>query len=472
VRLLSRERTDGLVSGEQLLSEAWKCLGGDPALLSEVSLTGPPDTLPSRLPVTALAQATVGAASAAAIELAALRDQRSPTARVDSRPVAVAFTSERHLRVDGQPRIAMDPLSRFWPTADGWVRLHGNYPHHRERLRWALGLSADGVELPDVVARELAQRYALDVERMVTAYGGLAIAVREPEQWRAHPQGVAVSRRALLDLRALGEGEPARLPSVPLLPASGVRVLDLTRVIAGPVGTRALALLGADVLRVDSPRLPEIPAQHLDTGPGKRSTLLDLDSRADRATFDELVARAHVVVAGYRPGALDRFGLHPAALLERRPGLVVATLSAWGTTGPWAARRGFDSLVQAASGIARVEAAGGPTPGVLPAQALDHGTGYLIAAAILRALSRQLTHGGAWHAELSLAQTAARLLRHHRPGDAQPHDAAPDPMPWLREVETPFGCVRHALPPFNVDGVPETWARPPVEWGSTPAQWS
>jgi crotonobetainyl-CoA:carnitine CoA-transferase CaiB-like acyl-CoA transferase len=225
------------------------------------------------------------------------------------------------------------------------------------------------------------------------------------------------------------------------------------------------------VLRVDSPRLPEIPAQHLDTGPGKRSTFLDLDGRADRATFDELVASAHVVVTGYRPGALDRFGLHPAALLERRPGLVVATLSAWGTTGPWAARRGFDSLVQAASGIAQVEAAGGPTPGVLPAQALDHGTGYLIASAVLRALSRQLTHRGAWHAELSLAQTATWLLRHHRRGDAPSHDATPDPMTWLREVDTAFGRVRYALPPFNVDGVPETWAQPPVEWGSSAAQW-
>ncbi|EPH42811.1 putative CaiB/baiF CoA-transferase family protein C7orf10 like protein [Streptomyces aurantiacus JA 4570] len=178
----------------------------------------------------------------------------------------------------------------------------------------------------------------------------------------------------------------------PLLPAAGLRVLDLTRVIAGPVATRTLALLGADVLRVDPPHLPELPDQHADTGFGKRSTALDLADRADRRAFEDLLAGADVVVTGYRPGTLDRFGLAPEALAERRPGLVVAQLSAWGTTGPWSGRRGFDSLVQAASGIAVTE--GAPDrPGALPAQALDHGTGHLLAAAVLRSLSERATEG-------------------------------------------------------------------------------
>jgi crotonobetainyl-CoA:carnitine CoA-transferase CaiB-like acyl-CoA transferase len=253
------------------------------------------------------------------------------------------------------------------------------------------------------------------------------------------------------------------------LPAERIRVLDLTRVIAGPVGTRTLALMGADVLRVDSPRLPELPAQHWDTGPGKRSTVLDLRHRADYATFTDLLASAHAVVTGYRPGSLDRYGLDPASLVERAPGLVVATISAWGSTGPWVSRRGFDSLVQAATGIAIVEADGDPTPGALPAQALDHGTGYLLAAAVLRGLSERITRGGGWHAELSLAQTAAWLLRQQCP--AEPAAAALDPTPRLRDVSTSAGPLRYALPPFTVDGVPETWVSPPVAWGTSAAAW-
>ncbi|WP_211303290.1 CoA transferase, partial [Streptomyces milbemycinicus] len=198
-------------------------------------------------------------------------------------------------------------------------------------------------------------------------------------------------------------------PPAPL-PASGVRVLDLTRVIAGPVATRTLALLGADVLRIDSPHLPEDPDAHADTGFGKRSTRLDLADPQDRQTFEELLGHADVVVTGYRPGALDRFGLAPDALLERRPGLVVAQVSAWGWSGPWAGRRGFDSLVQAACGIAALEATPDGHPGVLPAQALDHGTGYLLAAGVLRSLAERQESGGGRHLRFSLTATASWLM--------------------------------------------------------------
>jgi crotonobetainyl-CoA:carnitine CoA-transferase CaiB-like acyl-CoA transferase len=248
------------------------------------------------------------------------------------------------------------------------------------------------------------------------------------------------------------------------LPADGIRVLDLTRVIAGPVGTRTLALLGADVLRVDSPRLPELEWQHRDTGFGKRSTLLDLDSEADRATFHELLDRADVVVAGYRAGALTRLGLDPVQLAERRPGIVVATLGAWGAIGPWAGRRGFDSLVQAASGIGDI--CGGPDgPGALPAQALDHGTGYLLAAGVLRALTRRATEGGSWHVELSLAQTAQWLLSR---GVTPLVDNWPDPGPWLRTE----GDLTYALPPVVLSEGPRTWAHPPTPWGSDKPVWN
>ena len=179
-------------------------------------------------------------------------------------------------------------------------------------------------------------------------------------------------------------------------------MLDLTRVIAGPVATRTLAHLGADVLRLDTPRLPEIAEQYLDTGMGKRSALLDLGTQ--RETFDALLATADVVVTGYRSRALDRLGLAPERLAERRPGLVVASLDAWGGVGPWGDRRGFDSIVQAATGIALTESADGLTPGALPAQALDHATGYLLAAGVLTAVARQLDDGAAIHVHAHLAR--------------------------------------------------------------------
>ncbi|SCF20952.1 CoA-transferase family III [Micromonospora viridifaciens] len=455
---------------------AWTALGGDPAAVEAVDLRGPADVLPARLPVTDLAVACVAAAGLAATELARARglDVTGQLA-VDSRAVAVAFTSERQLRVDGTAFAGFAPLSRFWPAADGWVRTHANYPHHRRRLLAALGLDPERGDDTDEMAEQIRAVPALDLEERVTGAGGLAVAVRTPEQWSTHPQAVAVAREPLVGLRADAPAAPPRRSPPPrrppLLPAAGLRVLDLTRVIAGPVATRVLALLGADVLRVDDPGLPEIEGQHVDTGFGKRSTLLGLHRHADRERFDDLVADADVVVTGYRPGALDRFGLSPEALRERRPDLVVARLSAWGGSGPWATRRGFDSLVQAATGIAEVERDPAGTPGALPAQALDHGTGYLLAAAVLRALTRRDQEGGAWTAELSLARTA-RWLLHELPaqGPAGPPTAV-DPTPWCDERDAPVGRLRYALPPVRLPNGPRTWATPPSPWGADPPAW-
>ncbi|MFC7013804.1 CoA transferase, partial [Streptomyces viridiviolaceus] len=384
---------------------AWSASGGDPALLRQVTTTVREGALPGRLPVRELARACVGACALAAAELAARRAglARVPGVHVDDGAVATAFTSERHLRIDGREPVSFAPLSRFWRTADGWVRTHANYPHHRERLLAALGLP----EEPALVEAALAERSALEVEEAVYAAGGLAVALRTPREWAAHEQGVAVSRRPLVERERLDSARGRVFAPAPASsPAAGLRVLDLTRVIAGPVATRTLALLGADVLRVDPPGLPELPDQHADTGFGKRSATLDLT--ADRRTFEELLAAADVVVTGYRPGSLDRWGLSPEALAERRPGLVVAQLSAWGAYGPWGGRRGFDSLVQVATGIAALEGSA-QRPGALPAQALDHGTGYLLAAAVLRALTEQSQEGGSRCVRLSLARTATWL---------------------------------------------------------------
>ncbi|MFG2757962.1 CoA transferase [Streptomyces wuyuanensis] len=446
-------------------SHAWAALEGREQLLQRMSFEGAGAVLPSRLPVRELARACVGVASLAAAELLALRNGVPvPAVRVNEGAVATAFVSERHLRIDGRTATSFAPLSGFWRTADGWVRTHANYPHHRARLLGALGIADTGDDraLAEVLAKELASRPARHVQETVYAAGGLAVAVA------AAP---GAPGPALVGTRRMDRGVP-RLLAPASKPARGVRVLDLTRVIAGPVGTRTLALLGADVLRVDAPRLPEDADAHADTGMGKRSTLLDLDSHGDRHAFEDLLSEADVVVTGYRPGALDRHGLAPDALLSRRPDLVVAQLSAWGWSGPWAERRGFDSLVQAGSGIAAIEASADGRPGALPAQALDHGTGYLLAAAVLRALSDRQTTGGGRRIRLSLAGTASWLLHDIRPTPVQGEADLYDPGPWLTETGSPYGPLRHALPPVHYDGAPRNWNSAPTRWGTDLPNWA
>ncbi|MFI9346317.1 CoA transferase [Streptomyces sp. NPDC052773] len=489
------------------ISYAWSALGGDPALAGRVAVTVRRGALQSRLPVREAARACVAVCALAAAELGARRaglgrapgargsgvrtddvraddvrvdDVRVPAVRVDDGAVAAAFTSERQLLVDGRAPVGFAPLSRFWRTADGWVRTHANFPHHRERLLSSLGVREDGADGVDGVHRveaALAERSAREVEETVYAAGGLAVAVRTPAEWAAHPQATEVAQHPLVERERL-DTAPARvlapLHGTPLLPAAGLRVLDLSRVIAGPVATRTLALLGADVLRVDPPHLPELPDQHADTGFGKRSAVLDL--RTGLRAFDDLLATADVVVTGYRPGALDRFGLSAEALAERRPGLVVAELSAWGAYGPWRERRGFDSLVQAATGIAATE--GTPErPGALPAQVLDHGTGHLLAAAVLRALTEQSYDGCGRLVRVALARTA-RWLAEEVTADATEaasshasHASFEDAGPWLAERDSPLGRLRYALPPVTFEGGPADWARPPGRWGTDEARW-
>ncbi|MGW2108537.1 CoA transferase [Streptomyces sp. NPDC001948] len=499
--------------------QAWAALGGDPALLARIGSSAQPSSsehlsssarlgspedlgssehldacgsdklLPARLPVMELARSAVAVCSLAAAELAARRTGGPvPRVRIDDGAVATAFTSERHLRIDGRAATTFAPLSRFWRTADGWVRTHANYPHHRARLLATLGLPADTPDdtAVDTAAASFAGRPSDEIERTVYAAGGLAVAARTPGQWAADPRGAALAGTPLVGrdrIDGAAVRRTAALTGEPLLPAAGLRVLDLTRVIAGPVATRTLALLGADVLRIDAPRLPESPDAHSDTGFGKRSVELDLAGRSGRAAFEELLADADVVVVGYRPGSVERFGLTPRSLAARRPGLVIGRLSAWGH-GPWARQRGFDSLVQVATGIASVEAVGpGGRPGALPAQALDHGTGYLLAAAVLRALTEQHDEGGSRLVTLSLARTAAWLLD-GLPARREPNadtdtaaaadtaaDPSYDPEKWLTETDGPLGRLRHALPPVAFDGAPADWSRPPGPLGADATAW-
>ncbi len=425
----------------QVVERLWADLGIPP---HRVVAPPHPVPLPSRLSTADLAWASVHAVRSAA----GIDDELDPDR------IALSYRSDRHLLLDGEAPEVWSPYSGFWRTSDGWVRTHGNYPHHAERLLRGLGLGAD-IDARGI-ATTLEHLSTSDAVDAITREGGLCVAVAREDpsvdaRLRATPL-VAVDR---ID-------SPDRLPADPdpgNLPLAGVRVLDLTRVIAGPVCTRTLALLGADVLRIDPPQLAEPDWQHLDTGHGKRSARLD--ARSER--FDALLQSADVVVLGYRPSALSRLGLSPHELVARHPGLVVAQLSAWGEDRPELA--GFDSLVQAASGISWIESADGEVPGALPAQALDHSAGYLLAAAVIEVVNRRRAEGGSWILRTSLRRVAAELLgmpRHTEPETERAVDAASHVASFDVSGVT-LTTVRPALPGLEFRA-PHPWASDQPRW--------
>jgi crotonobetainyl-CoA:carnitine CoA-transferase CaiB-like acyl-CoA transferase len=450
--------------------EVWAALTGSATLPAPLEILGPREPLPSVFPVTTFATGAVGASLVAASVLAAARNGIAPApVGVDTRHVATALRSERNLWVNGKSGgVGFAPLSRFWRAADGWIRTHANYPWHRDRLLAVLGVPDD----LDAVGNAIAEWPTVALEDAVFAAGGCAAAARTVDEWCAQPQGRVLDVLPLLHMTNIGVAPPRlHRPAPPA--ARGLHVLDLTRAIAGPVCTRTLAAHGADVLRVDTPALPENAEQALDGLCGKRSAFVDLRSPVGDAEVEALLANADVVVMGYRPGALHQFGLSPDALAARHPGVVVLTLCAWGHEGPWSSRRGFDSLVQSACGIAMEESRDGVAPGVLPAQALDHITGYLAAAAILVALRRQLTEGGTWHVQCSLAQTATWLLRQPRiaPSTADAPDPALDPAPYLVELTRGSDTFTAVAPPGAIDARPLAWPSAPPVLGSSAARW-
>jgi len=392
----------------------------------------------------------------------------APPVRVGVREALAAFRSERYLRLDGRAAALWDPLSGDYPTADGWIRLHCNFPHHAVAACRALGAEPDR----DAVGRALLGRAAMDVEQAVIDAGGAAAAMRTGAEWAAHPQAAAVAADPLpaVDLMAGSIGGGARgrgdIPPAPDRPLAGVRVLDLTRVIAGPVAGRVLSSLGADVLCVRAPHLPTIAWADVDTGFGKRLRLLDLRRADDHAAFLGLVRNADVVLQSYRPGALDRLGLGAADLAAIRPGLGYVSVSAYGSTGPWAGRRGFDSLVQMATGIAdagmRAGGTGRPVP--LPAQALDHAAGWLAAAGAIEAVRAARRDGASRHARVTLAGVAGRLdgLGRRDPSVAL---AVPDPglddvADLLATMRTPAGELSYVRPPGTIGGNAPSWDSP------------
>ena len=402
-----------------------------------------------------------------------------PEVSVSPREAAIAFRSDRYLRLNGEPAFEWAPLSGDYETADGWIRLHCNFDHHAAIACKVLGVPQDRSAVEAAVRR----RGRFELEDAITEAGGVAAAMRTRAEWAAHDQSRAVAEQPLVALTPLsggksfpavcadGDGETAgadqtsRAAGLPpsRRPLAGVRVLDLTRVIAGPNAGRVLAAYGADVTMVRSPVLPTIRGLDLDLNVGKALRYLDLRSPVARTAFLDLVRDADVVLQSYRPGALAGLGLGPSDLAAVNPNLVHVSISAYGTTGPWAGRRGFDSLVQMAAGIAdegmRASASRRPLP--LPAQVLDHGAGWLAAAGAVEALHR----GGALAVDVTLAGVAAALdrLGRHDPsvGLAVPDPALSDVEDLLLDVPTAAGTLTHVRFPGRVAGAEFGWSGPP-----------
>jgi hypothetical protein len=452
--------------------EAWRSLGGDPRRLAQLQLEGRVRALPSVYDVSAFANACVGVSTLAIAEWIERAGGAPQPARVDSRHVAVAFTGERWLEPIGWALPAVwDALAGDYPAADGFVRLHTNYAHHRAAALRALEVPGER----EAVATALARRSAEDVEAAVVAQGGCAAAMRTESAWAEHPAGRAVAAEPLIDFASRGDtGDVRRAQPQAQRPLAALRVVDLTRVIAGPIATRQLAAYGADVVRIDLPGFEEVPALLPETTAGKRCAALDLRSADDRRRFELLLAQADVLVCGLRSDALERLEYDRARLSNLNPGLIVARLDAYGWSGPWKGRRGFDSLVQMSAGIADrgMQATGANEPVPLPAQALDHGTGYLLAAAIVRALCERAERGHASDVRLSLARTARFLisLGASERMIGQQLTAA-DRACYLDEVGTAWGRIRRVRCPGSVGSITPELRRQAGPLGIAQAEW-
>ena len=424
--------------------------------------------LPSAFAVTDFAAASIATATAGITALLSRRSgDRPPPITIDRR--LSAWWLQLSIRPLGwRLPPPWDAIAGDYACRDGWIRLHTNAPHHRAAAEAVLGRHADKAGMADAVRRW--DKTAL--ESAIVEAGGCAAEMRSIDEWQRHPQGRAVAGEPLVDV-AMSKG-PARAhwPLETHRPLSGVRVLDLTRVLAGPVATRFLAGYGAEVLRIDPPHWDE-PSVVPEVNPGKRSARLDLRSDAGRATLRALLAQADVFVHGYRPGALEALGFGADARRALNPALVDVGLDAYGWHGPWAQRRGFDSLVQMSSGIAdagmRWRGANKPVP--LPAQALDHVTGYLIAAAVLRGLLMRVDTGATLSARLSLARTAALLIEQPREADERGLDeeTVDDCAPAVER--TSWGDAQRLRPPVRIDGTPMHWDLPAHALGGDEPAW-
>jgi crotonobetainyl-CoA:carnitine CoA-transferase CaiB-like acyl-CoA transferase len=456
----------------EILGDIWRSAGGQAGALEAVALSGKEPQLPSSFRVAAAAQASIAASALAAAEIWRLRSGHQQHLAVDMRHAVVECRSERYLRVDGKPPgPTWDSIAGIYNTGDGrFVRLHTNFPHHRAAVCKLLNCKPER----DQVQAALLQWDGEAFETAAYAGGCVVAMMRSLDEWLALPHAEALARLPLVSIEKIGEAAPKPWPKGDR-PLAGVRVLDLSRVIAGPVAGRTLAVHGADVLLVSGPDLPAIPWLTIDTGRGKLTSFIELKSGQGRDRLRALLTQADIFSQGYRPRAIAALGFSPEEAADISPGIVYVSLSAYGHAGPWADRRGFDSLVQTATGFNHAEgqAAGVAGPKELPAQMLDHATGYLMAFGAMMAKARQSREGGSWHVRVSLARTGRWLWNLGRVADGfRTGDFSGETVkPFIEEVPSGFGPLSQVKHAAALSRTPAFWARPAMPLGSHPPQW-
>ena len=446
--------------------------------LREIEFIGNLDPiLPTSFKITETAAATLAMVGLAVADLWKLRTGRRQTLSIDTGHATASLRSTKYLRLDGaKVSTERNSVMGMYPARDGrWSYLHCNFPHHRAAAMKVLSVP----EERSAVAKAVAQWDALELEEAIIAAGGAGGMVRSAAEWAQHPQGRAVASLPLMEIVKIGDSPPEALPDGER-PLSNVRVLDLTRVLAGPTCARTLAEQGADVMKISAAHLPTITYQEYDTGHGKLSTHLDLRDEKELGTLLDLARDCDVFSQGYRPGSLADRGLSPAELAQLRPGIICVSMCAFGHEGPWASRRGFDTAVQVVSGIAARQGDLFPGksagPQFYPVSAIDYLTGYLMAFGTMVALRKRAVEGGSWLVRLSLAQVGRWLQQR---GELTPSDLAEvasefDPAElerWMMSSDTPMGCITHLSPVVQFSETPARWARPSVPLGHSDPVW-
>jgi len=443
-----------------------------------VEITGDTDPiLPTPFRIGETSAAALAAVGLAVSELWALRTGRHQQIAVDTRQATASLRSGHYMKMDGAlVSTERNAVMGVYPARNGrWSYLHCNFPNHRAAALRVLGVPEDR----EAVRQAVAKWDALELEEAIIAAKGAGGMVRTMEEWAKHPQAAAIASLPLMEVVKIGDSPPEKLPDGDR-PLSGIRVLDLTRVLAGPTCARTLAEHGADVLKITGAHLPNLGYQEYDTGHGKLAAYLDLREPNDLETLRGLVREADVFSQGYRPGTLGTRGLSPEALAQLRPGIVFVSLSAFSHLGPWASRRGFDTVVQTVSGITSRQGdlfpGAAPGPQFYPVSAIDYLTGYLMAFGAMVALARRAREGGSWLVRISLAQTGRWLV-----GRGQVRQAALENTPkeftpaelerWTIASDTPAGRLHHLGPVVRLSETPPRWARPSVPLGYHEPVW-
>ena len=440
----------------------------------ELQIIGRDPVIATRFRAGEAAAAVLAANATAAADLWCARGGRPQRIEVDVRAAAASLVSFAYLRYQGASLDRRgNATTALYRARDGrWVHLHGGFSS-REGTLALLKCDDDAGAIANAVSSWDAQ--ALEDE--LAGRGVCGAKLRSADEWRAHPQGIALAQVPVVEILRVDDAPPEPIPGPRAgehgaRPLSGVRVLDLTRVLAGPTCARTLAEHGAEVLHVRSPKLPSIEPFVIDTNPGKRSCFLDLDRKEDVERMRALVRDAHVFSQGYRPGALARRGFSPEGLAEMRPGIIAVSIDCYGHEGPFAERPGWEQLAQTVTGMAH-EHAGDEHPALVPAAINDYTTGYLGALGVMCALARRATEGGSWHVRVSLARTAMwimslpRITPDDKPGGFDMASIAP----WIIEMNTAWGPLTRLGPIARMSETPPRWDLPPAPLGSDAAAW-